>query len=96
MMLTTEPALRPYSGPKLLVTTTYWPTKFVLVGKVVVAAGGDSRNKQRQAIQSLILLNTGKGLQSEPGVGVGNLRLGRVYQGGGRSHFQRAASFTDA
>src|SRR5260370_17834133 len=25
-MLTTEPALRPYSGPKLLVTMTYWPT----------------------------------------------------------------------
>src|SRR5262249_14777751 len=33
MMFTTEPALRPYSGPKLLVTITYCCTKLVLLTK---------------------------------------------------------------
>src|ERR1700682_6193586 len=33
MMLTTEPALRPYSGPKLLVMITYCCTKLVLLTK---------------------------------------------------------------
>src|ERR1700704_6667425 len=33
IMFTTEPALRPYSGPKLLVTMTYCCTKFVSLTK---------------------------------------------------------------
>src|SRR5262249_16741489 len=43
------------------------------VGESVVACGNHAGNKQRQVVQTLVLLNSGKGLQRGAGEGVGGL-----------------------